>query len=103
MSETLPQAQGYQQLFRTLASDVRRNSGIDSGNFHVFRSRCPTDQVVTLEYKAKRLPAQPGQGIPIQSGYVLPRKAILTTGWPVQAANDVHQDGLSRPGSAHDG
>src|SRR5882762_5722344 len=59
--------------------------------------------MVALEDEAEMFATQRGQGVRVKFGYLFACDAISPRSWTVQAAKDVEESGLARPGRADDG
>ena len=75
---------------------------VDGGDFDVAKRGQFRQQVIPLEDEAKAFAPQRRQLGIVQRADVLARETVGAGAGPVQAAQDVHQRGLARPGRPHD-
>ena len=76
---------------------------INRRHLHILRGTFTGNQVIALKHEAEGFTTQPGQGVRVQQGHVLPLKPIATFARFIKAAQDIHQGGLARTGAANDG
>ena len=101
-AKPLAQAERAEQLLGARIPLCGRHARIDRRHFDILQRGRGSNQVVALENEAERLAPQPRQLVALEAGHVLAHEAVDAGGWPVEAAEDVHERGLARTGSTHD-
>jgi len=98
-------AHQVQQLHRTFAHGFHAEGGVGvhGGHHHVFQGGGAGEQVEVLEDEADALVPERGALCGVEFGYVFPGDVVMAGGGAVQAAQDVHQGGLSGTGSPREG
>ncbi len=74
-----------------------------SGRGHVLEGRRPRQQVVGLEDEADAPAAQRGQAVVVETAHIGAGQVVGAGRRPVEAAEDVHERRLARPGGTDDG
>ena len=101
MAYPVSQANGFQGLSGSIppASGILR---IPQGQFYVRKRTLARQQIKALEHKSDFLIANLGQLVIFKVRDALPIQDVLAGGWPVQAADNVHQGRLARSRGSHD-
>ncbi len=102
MGDPVPQAHLLQRLDRPDATLRPSRPGVAQRQLHVAPRGQGGKQVELLEDEADPPVADLGESVLGHPGDVLASKAIVARGGYVEAAEDVHQGRLPRPGRAHD-
>ncbi len=100
VAQALAKAQPAQQLSRFLAPFFQIKTGIDCRYLDILRRRQAGEQIVALEDEAEGLAPQGGKLIGVQRADILATHLIGSASRPVEAAENVHQGRLARPGLA---
>jgi hypothetical protein len=101
--QAVAQSEFAQQVTGARRSLSLLHAAVHGGNFRVFDGTQIAHQVVALEDEAKGIAPECRQGIAVESGNIDAADGIGAGGGLVQTADDVHEGGLARAGSTHNG
>ena len=98
-----PQAHPLQQHSGPLETLCLWYPGISHGQLHIFKSRCPGNQVKGLEHKPYLPVPDIGQLIRCHLRHIHAIQVIMSQRRAVQAPQNIHKGGFSRTGMPHNG
>lgn len=103
MHGTFGEADAFERLLGARHALRRRNSSVQGRQLDVFKRGRAREQVELLKDEADLAIANMSQFDLAQLGHVCAIEEIAAFGRAIQAAENIHQCGLARAGSAHDG
>src|SRR5262249_61572244 len=90
-----------QPLASSRAPLARRYARVEQGQLDVLERGNPRQQVERLEDEADLAAADAGESVAVEPGHVLAVDQIAALGGRVEAAEEIHERGLSRSRRAH--